>query len=38
MSIVVIVTLALNSQPRQGLVRVRAKREARESHFMLLGV
>jgi hypothetical protein len=31
-------TLALGSRPRQGLAKVRAKCEARESHFMLLGV
>jgi hypothetical protein len=30
-----ITTLALGSQPRQGLTKVRAKREARESHLML---
>jgi hypothetical protein len=30
-----VATLALGSQPRQGLARVRAKREARESHLML---
>jgi hypothetical protein len=35
---VVVVTLTLGSRPREGLVKVRAKREARESHFMLLGV
>jgi hypothetical protein len=28
----------LGLQSRQGLVRLRAKREARESHFMLPGV
>jgi hypothetical protein len=28
----------LGSRPRQGFVKVRAKSEARESHFMLLGV
>jgi len=28
-------TLALGSQPRQRLVKVRAKSETRESHFML---
>ncbi len=33
-----VVTLALGSRPRQGLARVRAKREARESHLMLPGV
>jgi hypothetical protein len=31
-------TLALGSQPRQGFVKVWAKYEARESHFMLLGM
>jgi len=30
--------LALGSRPRQGLTKVRAKNEAWESHFMLLGV
>jgi hypothetical protein len=30
-----VITLALGSQPKQGLARVRAKREVRESHFML---
>jgi len=29
-----IITLALGSRPSQGLVRVQAKREARESHLM----
>jgi len=33
-----VTTLALGSQPRQGLIRVWAKGEARESHFMLSGV
>jgi hypothetical protein len=33
-----VATLALSSWPRQGLVRVRTKRESRESHLMLLGV
>jgi len=33
-----VATLALGLQPRQGLVKARAKKEARESHFMLLGV
>jgi hypothetical protein len=33
-----VVTLALGSQPKQGLAKVRAKREARESHLMLPGV
>jgi hypothetical protein len=32
---VCVATLALGSQPRQGLVKVRAKCEARESHFMV---
>jgi hypothetical protein len=30
-----VATLTLGSRPRQGLARVRAKKEARESHFML---
>jgi hypothetical protein len=30
--------LALGLQPKQGLARVRAKKEARESRLMLLGV
>jgi hypothetical protein len=30
----VVVTLALGSQPKQGLTKVRAKNEAQESHFM----
>jgi len=33
-----IVTLALGSQPRQGLARVQAKKEVWESHLMLLRV
>jgi hypothetical protein len=33
-----VTTLALGSQPRQGLARLWAKKEARESHFMLPGV
>jgi hypothetical protein len=33
-----VATLALGSQPRQRLAKVRAKREAQESHFMLSGV
>jgi len=33
-----VATLLLGSRPRQGLARVKAKREARESHLMLLGV
>ncbi len=35
---IVVTTLTLGSRPRQGLARVRAKREAQESHLMLLGV
>jgi hypothetical protein len=35
---VIIATLASSSPPRQGLARLRAKREARESHLMLPGV
>ncbi len=35
---IIVTTLTLGLQPRQGLARVRAKREAWESHFMLLGV
>jgi len=34
----IITTLALGSRPRQRLVKVRAKYEAWESHFMLPGV
>jgi hypothetical protein len=30
-----ITTLALSLRPRQGLAKVQAKSEARESHFML---
>jgi hypothetical protein len=33
-----VATLALGSQPRQGVTRLRAKREAQESCRMLLGV
>jgi len=33
-----VATLALGSRPRKGLAKVWAKKEARESHFMLLGV
>jgi hypothetical protein len=33
-----VTTLALGSRPRQGLIRLRTKREARESHYMLLGM
>ncbi len=35
---IIIATLALGSRPRQGLAKVRAKCEGRESHFMLSGV
>jgi hypothetical protein len=33
-----VTTLALGLRPRQGLAKVQAKYEARESHFMLPGV
>jgi hypothetical protein len=33
-----VATLALGSRPRQGVARLRAKKETRESHHMLLGV
>jgi hypothetical protein len=33
-----VATLALGSQPKQGLVKVWVDNEARESHFMLPGV
>jgi hypothetical protein len=36
--IITIVTLTLGSRPKQGLTKVRAKYEARESHFIFLGV
>jgi hypothetical protein len=36
--IIIVATLALGSRPRQGLTKVEAKREARESKLMLLGV
>jgi hypothetical protein len=36
--LVCVVTLALGLWPKQGLAKVRAKYEARESHFMFLGV
>jgi hypothetical protein len=36
--IVIVATLALGSWPRQGLTKVQAKREARESKPMLLGM
>jgi hypothetical protein len=35
---VVVATLTLGSWPKQGLARLRAKKEARESHLMLSGV
>jgi hypothetical protein len=31
----IVATLALGSRPRQGFARLQAKKEARESHFML---
>jgi hypothetical protein len=34
----VVATLALGSQPKQGLAKARAKNEAWDSHFMLPGV
>jgi hypothetical protein len=34
--LVCVATLALGLRPKQGLAKVRAKYEARESHFMLL--
>jgi hypothetical protein len=34
----IVTTFALGSQPRQGLVKVWAKSEARKTHFMLSGV
>jgi hypothetical protein len=33
-----VATLALGLRPKQGLAKVRTKREARESHLMLMGV
>jgi len=36
--IICVATLALGSQPMQGLTKLQAKNEARVSHFMLLGV
>jgi ribosomal protein S27E len=33
-----VVTITLGLQPRQGVAKVRAKSEAQESPFMLLGV
>ncbi len=37
-NIIDVPTPTLSSRPRQGLAKVRAKIEARESYFMLLGV
>ncbi len=34
----IVATLALGSRPREGLAKVQAKCEGRESHFMLMGV
>ncbi len=34
----IVATLALSSRPKQGLARLQAKKEARESHLMLLVV
>jgi hypothetical protein len=34
----IVTTLALGSQLKQGLARARAKKEAQESHLMLPGV
>jgi hypothetical protein len=34
----IVATLALGSQPKQGVARLRAKRKTRESHHMLPGV
>jgi hypothetical protein len=34
----IVVTLALSSQPKQALARLRAKRKAQESHLMFLGI
>ncbi len=36
--LVLVVTLALGSRPKQRLVKMQAKKEAQESHFMVLGV
>ncbi len=36
--ILIIATLALGLQPKQRFAKVWAKNEARESHFMLLGL
>jgi hypothetical protein len=35
---IIVATLALGSQPSQRFARVRATKEAQESHFMLSGV
>jgi len=36
--LVLVVTLALGSRPKQRLVKMQAKKEAQEPHFMVLGV
>jgi hypothetical protein len=36
--IIIVATLILGSRLKQGLARLRAKREARGSHLMFLGV
>jgi hypothetical protein len=36
--ILTVATLAMGSWPRQRLAKVQAKSEARESHFMLMGM
>jgi hypothetical protein len=33
-----VATLVLGSRPKQGFAKVRAKSEARDSHFMLKGM
>jgi hypothetical protein len=33
-----VTTLALGSRPKQGLARLRGKKEAEKSHLMFLGV
>jgi hypothetical protein len=38
MMFISVATLAFDLRPKQGLAKVRSKCEARESHFMLLGV
>jgi hypothetical protein len=34
---IIVTTLELGLQPKQGLAKVQAKNEAQESHFMFLG-